>query len=192
MLRRENSNNSIKMKGGCGSDDSTFVSQPDPDQALVDNVFRVLEGSVREAVRNATKERYVIRHPQSGRVLHVKASGTANGTVVQLWEMNGTEAQVWTLDDSTGLITNPNSGKCLDAQGYDQNGSSSLAIMEPNKGGDHKSQAWQYTKDGMIVHAATGKALTHAMHDAVRLGARNAHGDLSQQWSLIPLSLFSK
>jgi predicted methyltransferase MtxX (methanogen marker protein 4) len=97
MLRRENSHDSIKMKVGCGSDDSTFVSQHDPEQVLVDKVLQVLEGSVRAAVRNATKERYVIRHPQSGRVLDVKASGKANGTVVHLWEMNGTEAQVWTL-----------------------------------------------------------------------------------------------
>lgn len=177
------------MKGGSGSDDSTFVSS-DPDQALVDRILQVLEGSVRDAVRNATKERYVIRHPQSGRVLDVKASGTANGTLVQLWEMNGTDAQVWTIDEN-GLITNPQSGKCLNAQGYDQGGSSTLAIAEPNKNGDYKAHAWQFTKDGMIVHIATGKALTRTADGKVCLGTRKAQDDMSQQWSLVPLSLFS-
>jgi Ricin-type beta-trefoil lectin domain len=177
------------MKGGSGSDDSTFVSS-DPEQALVDRVLHVLEGSVRDAVRIAAKERYVIRHPQAGRVLDVKASGTANGTLVQLLEMNGTEAQVWTMGEN-GLITNPPSGKCLNAQGYDQGGSTRLGIMEPNKNGDYKSQAWKYTKDGMIIHRATGKALTRTMDGNVCLATRQVQDAIGQQWSLIPLSLFS-
>ncbi|PFG33693.1 glycoside hydrolase family 16 protein [Sanguibacter antarcticus] len=52
-----------------------------------------------------------------GRCLDVAASGTANGTVVQLWTCNGTGAQKWSYDPSAGTLTNPQSGKCLDAVG---------------------------------------------------------------------------
>ena len=48
-----------------------------------------------------------------GKCLDVNASGTADGTLVDLYDCNGTAAQVW-QPQSNGALLNPNSGKCLD------------------------------------------------------------------------------
>jgi chitinase len=45
--------------------------------------------------------------------LDVYASGTANGTTVDLYDCNGTGAQVWVPQADASLL-NPQSGKCLD------------------------------------------------------------------------------
>lgn len=52
-----------------------------------------------------------------GKCLDVAGGASANGTVVQLWTCNGTGAQRWTYAASTGVLRNPQSGKCLDASG---------------------------------------------------------------------------
>ena len=45
--------------------------------------------------------------------LDVRGGGTADGTLVQIFECNGTGAQEW-IYTGTGTIFNPQSGKCLD------------------------------------------------------------------------------
>ena len=45
--------------------------------------------------------------------LDVRGGGTADGTLVQIFECNGTGAQEW-IYTGTGTIFNPHSGKCLD------------------------------------------------------------------------------
>ncbi len=52
-----------------------------------------------------------------GKCLDVSGSGTANGTAVQLWTCNGTGAQKWAYDAGSRTLRNPQSGKCLDAEG---------------------------------------------------------------------------
>ncbi|UCN14346.1 lectin [Cellulomonas iranensis] len=52
-----------------------------------------------------------------GRCLDVAGGGTADGTRVQLWTCNGTAAQRWTYDAQTQTLRNPQSGRCLDADG---------------------------------------------------------------------------
>lgn len=52
-----------------------------------------------------------------GKCLDVDNGRTANGTVVQLWTCNGSGAQRWTYDTANGTLRNPQSGRCLDAQG---------------------------------------------------------------------------
>jgi hypothetical protein len=44
--------------------------------------------------------------------MDVRASGTANGTPIQHFACNGSSAQQWTVL-SSGLLRNPNSGRCL-------------------------------------------------------------------------------
>ncbi|MTG87936.1 family 16 glycosylhydrolase [Cellulosimicrobium sp. BIT-GX5] len=52
-----------------------------------------------------------------GKCLDVSGSGTANGTPVQLWTCNGTGAQRWAYDAGARTLRNPQSGRCLDAEG---------------------------------------------------------------------------
>ncbi|MFH6688343.1 beta-1,3-glucanase family protein [Cellulosimicrobium funkei] len=52
-----------------------------------------------------------------GKCLDVARSGTADGTAVWIYTCNGTGAQKWTYDSATKALRNPQSGKCLDAQG---------------------------------------------------------------------------
>ncbi|MFB9464285.1 glycoside hydrolase family 76 protein [Streptomyces cinereospinus] len=51
-----------------------------------------------------------------GKCLDVDGAATADGTQIQLWTCNGTGAQQW-QPHSDGTLRNPNSGKCLDAEG---------------------------------------------------------------------------
>ncbi|MDH6129243.1 ricin-type beta-trefoil lectin domain protein [Kitasatospora sp. GP82] len=51
-----------------------------------------------------------------GKCLDVLHSGTANGTVVQLYHCNGGGAQQW-VAQADGSLMNPQSGKCLDDPG---------------------------------------------------------------------------
>jgi hypothetical protein len=133
-------------------------------------------------------ERFTIRHPSSSRFLDVRYSECENGSRVHLWERNGTGAQTWVFGEG-GFILNPMSGKCLNAGGYDRGpGKETIQIWEKPLNGDYKSQTWELTKDGMIIHSATGKALTGSSDGAVCLKPFD-HGDRDQQWMLIPLSL---
>jgi Ricin-type beta-trefoil lectin domain-like len=103
------------------------VVSREPEHELADRILHLVEDKLHATVVNAAKERFVIRHPHSGRVLDVSAAGVANGTKVQLWDANKTKAQEWKFDDD-GLIINPRSGKCLTAHGYECGGSPSLVI----------------------------------------------------------------
>src|SRR5882762_682110 len=49
---------------------------------------------------------------QSGRCVDAQGAGTANGTVVQIYDCNGTAAQQWQVR-SDGSILNPSSGRCV-------------------------------------------------------------------------------
>ncbi|MFC0842782.1 RICIN domain-containing protein [Streptomyces noboritoensis] len=55
-------------------------------------------------------------NPHTGKCLDVSGGAGANGTRVQLWTCNGTGAQQWRFNPN-GTLTNPPSGKCLDAGG---------------------------------------------------------------------------
>jgi len=48
----------------------------------------------------------------AGKCIDVAASGTANGTAVQLYDCNGTGAQIWTVGNADGSLRAL--GKCLD------------------------------------------------------------------------------
>jgi chitinase len=52
-----------------------------------------------------------------GKCLDVTSGATANGTVVDLYDCNGTGAQVW-QPQSGGALLNPQSGRCLDDTGW--------------------------------------------------------------------------
>ena len=51
-----------------------------------------------------------------GKCLDVNGGGTANGTVVQLWDCNGSAAQQWAVSGAQDIV-NPQANKCLDTIG---------------------------------------------------------------------------
>lgn len=70
--------------------------------------------------------------------LDVRSSGTADGTVVQLWNCNYSDAQAWRYG-ANGSLVNVNSGKCLAPQGNSTAASTPLTIQTCN-GSD--AQRW--------------------------------------------------
>ncbi|HEY4023834.1 MAG TPA: cellulase family glycosylhydrolase [Pseudonocardiaceae bacterium] len=79
---------------------------------------------------------------QSGRCVDVTSGGTANGTVVQIYDCNGSGAQQWQVG-SNGSITNPQSGKCLDA-----NGSANNSYLQIWACGGTANQQWTVNGTG--------------------------------------------
>jgi hypothetical protein len=64
-----------------------------------------------------------------GKCLDVAAAGTANGSLVQIYDCNGTGAQQWQAQ-SNGTLRNPVSNKCLDAAGNSSANGTRLQIWE--------------------------------------------------------------
>ena len=51
----------------------------------------------------------------------MNGGGTANGTLVDLYDCNNTGSQVW-IHESNGEYYNPQSNRCLDDTGYGGSG----------------------------------------------------------------------
>ena len=66
-------------------------------------------------------------------------AGTTNGTLVQLWDCNGTGAQAW-QSQSNGALVNPQSGRCLDDPAGNTANGTPLQIWECNSG---TNQQWR-------------------------------------------------
>jgi hypothetical protein len=73
-----------------------------------------------------------------GKCVDVNASGTANGTKVQIWTCNGTGAQQWTVagDGSIRAL-----GKCLDVSGGGTVNATKVQLWDCNSTG---AQQWSY------------------------------------------------
>jgi Ricin-type beta-trefoil lectin domain len=70
--------------------------------------------------------------------MDVAAGGTTDGTLVQLYDCNGTGAQVW-QHQSNGTLLNPQSGKCLDDTGFSTTPGTQLQIWSCTAGAN---QIW--------------------------------------------------
>ena len=106
----------------------------------------------------------------SNRCLDVNASGTADGTKVQLWDCYGNGAQGWT--QRSGSLVNSGSGKCLDVSGgRTANGT----IVQLWTCLDNDAQQWVVGSDGRIVNPHSGRCL-----DAAGRGTGN--GTQMQIW----------
>lgn len=106
----------------------------------------------------------------SGRCLDVNAAGTADGTVVQLWDCNGSVAQKWQRTGST--FVNPNSGKCLDVAGQGTANGTSVRLWTCL---GNAAQQWTVNGNGTFVNPNSGKCL-----DAT--GQGTANGTRVQVW----------
>jgi hypothetical protein len=100
-----------------------------------------------------------------GRCLDVTSGGTANASLLQLWECNGTGAQQWT-QQADGSLRNPQSGRCLDSPGGATANGTRLQIWDCNGTGAQKFQV------GTTTTPPTGTCPTYS--DTPDFGA-NVH-----------------
>jgi hypothetical protein len=82
-----------------------------------------------------------------GRCLDITAAGTANGTLIQLYDCNGTGAQQWT-QQADGSLKNPASGRCLDSPNAATANGTRLQIWDCNASAAQKFQVATGTGTG--------------------------------------------
>jgi non-reducing end alpha-L-arabinofuranosidase len=68
-----------------------------------------------------------------GRCLDITGNGTANGTLVELYDCDGVGGQVW-QQQADGSLRNPQSGRCLDSPGGATADGTRLQIYDCNGG----------------------------------------------------------
>src|SRR5690349_18761161 len=92
----------------------------------------------------------------AGKCVDVAASGTANGTAVQLYTCAPGVAQTWTISDN-GTIRNPHSGKCLDVTGQGTENGSKIQLWECNGSG---AQQWIHDASAQtLLNPQSGRCL---------------------------------
>ena len=69
--------------------------------------------------------------------MDVSGGGTANHTMVQLYDCNGTGAQQWQYR-ADGSLLNPQSGRCLDDLGFSTANGNQLGIWDCNGAANQK------------------------------------------------------
>nr|WP_305000334.1 arabinofuranosidase catalytic domain-containing protein [Kitasatospora sp. SolWspMP-SS2h] len=66
-----------------------------------------------------------------GRCLDATGNGTANGTLLELWDCNGGGAQKW-FQQADGSLLNPQSGRCVDAPNGNSANGTRLQLWDCN------------------------------------------------------------
>jgi hypothetical protein len=116
----------------------------------------------------------------AGKCVDVAASGTADGTKVQLSTCNSTGAQTWTRNGSTLRAL----GKCLDVSGGGTADDTRVQLWTCNGTG---AQDWIPQADGSLVNPQSSKCLTpqaSATEDGTQLVIFTCNGSASQVWTL--------
>jgi hypothetical protein len=72
-----------------------------------------------------------------GKCLDIAGGGTANGTLVDLYDCNNTAAQVW-IPQSNGSLYNPQSNKCLDDTGWSTTPGTQVEIWDCTGGANQQ------------------------------------------------------
>ena len=120
----------------------------------------------------------------AGKCADVAASGTTNGTAVQLYTCAPGVAQTWTVSDN-GTIRNPNSGKCLDVTGQGTANGSQLQLWDCNGSG---AQQWVYNPSTQtLLNPQSGRCLDvtgQNAADRTRLQIWDCNGQSNQKWQL--------
>jgi|GEM_PF-378885 len=120
----------------------------------------------------------------AGKCVDVAASGTANGTSVQLYTCATGVAQTWAISD-TGTIRNPHSGKCLDVTGQGTANGSKIQLWECNGSG---AQQWLYDSSAQTLrNPQSGRCLDvtgENSADRTQLQIWDCNGQSNQKWRL--------
>ena len=119
----------------------------------------------------------------AGKCVDVQASGTANGTPVQLYTCNGTNAQKWTVG-TDGTIRAL--GKCLDVTAAGTADGTAIQLYDCNGTG---AQKWAVSGAKDIVNIAANKCLDvtgNSSADGTRLQIWTCGGTANQKWTVNP------
>ncbi|WP_426503592.1 lectin [Dactylosporangium sp. McL0621] len=115
-----------------------------------------------------------------GKCLDVAASGTANGTKIQLYTCNGTGAQSWTAGSDGTLRA---LGKCLDVAGGTNADGTKVQLWDCN-GNGHQ----QWSRSGSaLVNPETGRCLDvtgQSSADGTQIQIWSCTGAANQSWTL--------
>jgi hypothetical protein len=113
--------------------------------------------------------------------IDVAASGTANGTAIQLWTCNGTNAQRWTVG-TDGTIRAL--GKCMDITSAGTANGTKIQLWDCNGTG---AQVWQAQSNRTLRNPLSGRCLDAtgpSSADGTRLQIWDCAGSANQQWNL--------
>lgn len=123
----------------------------------------------------------------AGKCVDARASGTADGTVVQLYTCATGVAQTWTVaaPSGTGTVVNTSSGKCLDVAGQGTADGTPVQLWTCNGSG---AQQWTYDAGTRTLrNPQAGKCLDvtgQNSADSTPLQVWTCNGQTNQQWSL--------
>lgn len=105
----------------------------------------------------------------TNKCLDINASGTTDGTKIQIWTCNGTGAQQWTIG---GDGTLRGLGKCLDVRSSGITNGTIVHLWTCNGTG---AQVWSIQSNGSLVNPQSGKCLDVA-------GNGTTNGTQTQIW----------
>ncbi|MBH0130759.1 ricin-type beta-trefoil lectin domain protein [Salinibacterium sp. NK8237] len=120
----------------------------------------------------------------AGKCVDVAASGTANGTAVQLYTCATGVAQTWIVG-TDGTISNPNSGKCLDVSASGTANGTVVQLWDCNGTG---AQQWSYNSSTReLRNPNSDKCLDvtgNNSANSTRLQIWQCAATANQQWTL--------
>ena len=137
---------------------------------------------------------YKLVNHNSGKVLDVTGSSSADGGIVDQQTDNGGTNQQWTLTPVAGgyyRLFNRNSGKVLDVAGYSTADGGKVDQWTDNGG---TNQQWSLVPVGnyyKLVNYNSGKVLDVAGYSTADGGKVDQwidNGGTNQQWSLVPIA----
>jgi type 1 glutamine amidotransferase len=117
----------------------------------------------------------------AGKCLDVNASGTADGTKIQLYTCNGTNAQKWTVTPNSTIKA---LGKCLDVSAGGSANGTKVQLWTCNGTG---AQNWSAQSDGTIRNPQSGKCLdvsANSSADGQQIHIWDCHNGANQKWVL--------
>jgi arabinan endo-1,5-alpha-L-arabinosidase len=110
-------------------------------------------------------------------------SGSANGTIVQVWDCNGGANQNW--QSVNGTLINTKNGTCLDDPAGASADGTKLQLWDCNGG---SNQQWK-AENGTLVNPASGKCVDDPAYDTAdgtQLVLWTCNGGANQSWSATP------
>lgn len=119
----------------------------------------------------------------AGKCLDDNGGGNTNGTVVQIWNCNGSNAQWWTayLDGTLRA-----EGKCLDATALGTANGTKIELWDCNGG---TNQVWQ-AYNGGYRNPVSGRCLDDpnlSTTDGTQLILWDCNGGANQKWTTLPV-----
>jgi Beta-1,3-glucanase/Ricin-type beta-trefoil lectin domain len=116
----------------------------------------------------------------SGKCLDDFGGSSANGTIADLWDCNGTGAQNWTATGGTLQVN----GACLDVIGSGSTADGTLVDLWDCNGG--ANQQWT-AENGELVNPQSGKCLddpAFSTTNGTQLDIWDCNGGVNQHWTL--------